>query len=42
MKLDYDCGAVGGMEIAKKTEELRENQPQRHFVHHKSTSFYLG
>jgi hypothetical protein len=29
-------GEIGGMKIGRGTEELGENLPQRHFVHHKS------
>jgi hypothetical protein len=33
---DGDCGAIGGMKIGRRTEELGENLPQCQFVHHKS------
>jgi hypothetical protein len=32
---DGDSGAIGGMKIDKGNQVLRENLPQRHFVHHK-------
>jgi hypothetical protein len=32
---DGDCGEIGGMKIDRGSELLRENLPQRHFVHHK-------
>jgi hypothetical protein len=31
-----DGELFGGMQMAGETEELGENLPQRHFVHHKS------
>jgi hypothetical protein len=31
-----ECGAVGGIRIGRKTEELGENLPKCHFVRHKS------
>jgi hypothetical protein len=33
---DGDCGEIGGMKIGRGNRILRENLPQRHFVHHKS------
>jgi hypothetical protein len=33
---DGDCGAICGMNIVGETKGLGENQPQLHFVHHKS------
>jgi hypothetical protein len=32
---DGDCGATGEMKIDRETKVLREDLPQRHFVHHK-------
>jgi hypothetical protein len=34
--IDDDYGAVGGIGLTGKTEVLRENLPQCHFVYHKS------
>jgi hypothetical protein len=33
---DGGCGEIDGMKFGRGTEVLGENQPQRHFVHHKS------
>jgi hypothetical protein len=33
---DGDCGEISGMKIGRVIEVLRENLPQRHFLHQKS------
>jgi hypothetical protein len=32
----YESGTVCGMRFARKSEVLRENPPQHHFIHHRS------